>query len=100
VRYFRATKVFVDTAKKCTKQLLGILTLMLCLVLLFAIMLYQVEKGHACFIGEVGCDPPKALKDIYHVGDRILLNKNGDLSQFPDVFYGLWFSFVTLTTTG
>jgi hypothetical protein len=100
VRYFRATKVFTDTARKCAKQLLGILTLMLCLVILFAIMLYQVERGRACFIGEDNCSPPSAVKDTYHTGDRILLNKNGDLSQFPDVFYGLWFSFVTLTTTG
>ena len=105
VRHFRATKVFLDTARKCFDQLIGILTLMLGLVILFAIILYQIENGVTCFVGDPGCvvPPPPAgslLPVPLRLGDRVVLNKLGGLSQIPDVFYGLWFSFVTLTTTG
>jgi hypothetical protein len=51
VRHFDATKVLIETAQKTWEQLLGILGLLTFLVIIFAIMLYEVEKGHACFQG-------------------------------------------------
>ena len=79
---------------------MGILSLMVFLVIIFAIMLYEVEKGKHCFVGDEGCiitvDTTLGVRN----GDRVLVNKDNKLSQFPDVFAGLWFCFVTLTTTG
>lgn len=99
-RHFQATKVLTETARKAFNQLLGILLLMSFLVVLFAILLYEVEHGHVCYVGETGCEVPDALQGLVNVGDRIVVNKDGGASQFGNVFYGLWFSFVTLTSTG
>lgn len=63
-------------------------------------MLFEVEGGTACYVGDVGCNVPPGLNGVFHDGQRIIINKKGDLSQFPTVFDGLWFTIVTLTTTG
>ncbi len=99
-RHFEASKVLTETAKKVVKQILGMLALLAFFVTLFAIFLFQVEGGTPCFVGDVGCIPPEAVANTVHIGDRILVNKQGDVSQFGNVFFGIWFSFVTITTTG
>jgi hypothetical protein len=53
VRHFEATNVLMETAQKTWEQLLGMLGLLTFLVVVFAIMLYEVETGHACFEGTV-----------------------------------------------
>jgi hypothetical protein len=70
------------------------------LTVLFAIILFGIESGTPCFVGDPGCVVPASLQGRVEIGDRIIVNKLGESSQIPDVFYGLWFSFVTLTTTG
>ena len=97
-RHFTASKVLSETAMKIWKQILGMISFLVFLVSLFAILLYQVEAGKACYVGDSGCDVPSGA--VVNIGDRILINKNGELSQFSNVFYGFWFSIVTLTTTG
>lgn len=47
-------------------------------------------------VGDPGCPFIVGIKP----GQRYLINKLGEVSQIPDVFYGLWFCFATLTTTG
>ncbi len=69
------------------------------MVILFAILLYQVEGGRACFVGDSDCHPPPDAFGL-QTGDKIYINKDGELTQFGNVFFGLWYSFVTLTTTG
>ena len=100
IRHFDATVVLSETVRKATSQLLSIFVLLIFLVIVFAIMLFEIESGKACFVGDPGCVPPDSIQDIVHDGDRIIVNKLGGVSQFPDVFYGLWFCFVTLTSTG
>lgn len=51
VRHFDATKVLIETAQKTLERLLGILGFLTFLVVVFAIMLYEVEKGRACYQG-------------------------------------------------
>mmetsp|Transcript_3920 Transcript_3920/g.8935 ORF Transcript_3920/g.8935 Transcript_3920/m.8935 type:complete len:364 (+) Transcript_3920:88-1179(+) len=75
------------------------LALLIFLVVLFATLLYAVERGDPCYVGDEGCVPPSGAVGLVP-GDRVLINKEGDLSSFSDVFYGLWYSFVTLTTVG
>lgn len=70
------------------------------LTVMFAILLYEVEKGKRCFVGDDNCVVPPSIAGIVHTGDMILVNKNGAPSQYSNVFFGLWFCFVTLTTTG
>jgi hypothetical protein len=70
------------------------------LVLLFAIVLYQLEKGTPCFVGETGCNPPDSAAGYLHDGQLVNINENGGLTMIPNVFYGVWYSFVTITTTG
>lgn len=100
VRHFKATEVLVITTKKAFSQIVGILTLLVFLVILFAIILYELESGHACFVGDPDCEVPGSIAGVVVEGQRIIVNKLGSTSQIPDVFYGMWFSFVTLTTTG
>ena len=89
-----------ETARKVWKQILGMICLLSFLVVLFAIMFFGVEGGTACYVGDANCNVPAPDIGIVHPGDRIMINKYGQLSSFPNMFYGLWFSFVTLTTTG
>lgn len=98
-RHFNASKVIMETAQRGYKQILGMISFLVFLVILFAILLYQVESGRPCFVGDDDCHPPADALGL-HVGDKIRIDKNGDLSNFSNVFYGLWYSFVTLTSTG
>lgn len=97
-RHFTSSKVLSETALKIWKQVLGMISFLVFLVSLFAILLYQVEAGKACYVGDPDCDVPSDA--VVNIGDRILINKLGKLSQFGNVFFGFWFSIVTLTTTG
>jgi hypothetical protein len=99
-RHFRASQVLTETASKVWKQILGMVSLLSFLTVLFAILLYEVERGHKCYVGDANCVVPSAIASYVHEGDMILVNKSGGASNFASVFYGLWFSFVTLTTTG
>lgn len=76
------------------------LVFMAFIVLLFAIVLYQLEKGESCYVGDPGCVVPEMIQDIVHPGQIIFVNKMGLPSSFQNVFFGVWFSFVTLTTVG
>jgi len=99
-RHFHASKVLSETARKVWRQILGMLALLSFLTVLFAILLYEVERGKRCYVGDKGCEPPASIADYVHTGDMILVDKKGNASSFANVFYGLWFCFVTLTTTG
>jgi uncharacterized BrkB/YihY/UPF0761 family membrane protein len=98
-RHFNASKVITETAQRAYKQILGMISFLVFLVILFAILLYQVESGRACFVGDDDCQVPTDALGL-HVGDKIRINKHGELTSFGNVFFGLWFSFVTLTSTG
>lgn len=69
------------------------------LVVLISILLYYVERGRICYIGDADCT---SFNDegIYPFGQRIQVDKSGQLSKFSNIFTGIWFSFVTLTTCG
>eukprot|EP01042_Synura_sphagnicola_P011555 gene11555-14751_t len=99
-RHFRASKVLLETARRVVFQIFGMLTFLAFLVLLFAIILYQLEKGRGCYAGDPGCLIPEEVAYTVKVGEFVWLNKAGDLSSFPNVFYGVWFSCVTITTVG
>lgn len=98
-RHFNASKVIQETAYRAYKQILGMISFLVFLVILFAILLYQVESGTPCFVGDEHCHPPSDAIGL-HTGDKIRINKDGQLTAFGNVFFGLWYSFVTLTTTG
>ena len=99
-RHFHASRVIYETFLKAWKQILGIITLLGFIVFLFASMLYEIESGTPCYVGDNGC----ILKDsdliLYQIGDRVVIDKFGDISQIPNVFVGLWYSFITITTVG
>jgi len=99
-RHFKASKVLSETANNSWRQILGIIGLLSFLVVMFAIMLFEVEAGTPHYVGDPGFTVPSSLDGIVHDGDRIVVNKNGAASQYSNVFYGVWFSLVTITTTG
>jgi hypothetical protein len=92
--------VLFETANKALSQILGIISLLLFIVLMFALFLYEVEKGTPCFVGDFGCELPEENDHEYKAGQRVLINKVGDVSGFKTVLESLWFSMVTLTSVG
>lgn len=99
-RHFQAAEELGLTAKKAWRQLLGMISLLILLVIIFAIMLYELEGGRVCFVGDSNCSDTDGLVDNFNIGTRVKINKIGKLSNFNNMFYSLWFSVVTLTTTG
>ncbi|RHY56974.1 hypothetical protein DYB30_005280, partial [Aphanomyces astaci] len=73
---------------------------------IFAFVIYQLEMGTECFVGEpcvvggkVLTKMPEATKHMkFH--KRILIDSKGNLTQFEDVFSGIWFIIVTITSVG
>ena len=53
-RHFHASKVLSETARRVWKQILGMIALLSFLTVLFAILLYQVERGKRCYVGDPG----------------------------------------------
>jgi hypothetical protein len=98
-RHFSASKIIYDTARTAWKQIFGIISLLVFIVIVFAIMLFEVEQGQECFYG-INCPSTLGDEEGYKIGQRILVDKNGDITQFANVLDGLWFCMVTLTTTG
>ena len=76
------------------------LTLMVFIVTVFAILLFEVEQGNSCYVGETNCNVPEDVVGSLPTGQYVLLNKAGEISAFSNALYGLWFSMVTLTSTG
>ena len=99
-RHFEASQALGKTAAKAWRQILGMIALLILLVVIFAIMLYEVEGGSVCFVGDPNCIDGSGLVSSMNLGTRVKINKIGELSSFSNMFYSLWFSLVTLTTTG
>ena len=99
-RHFSASKVLFETAHKALSQIMGIMSLLLFIVLMFSLFLFEVEKGTPCFVGESDCELPEDNEHEYKIGQRVLINKVGDVSGFTTVLESLWFSMVTLTSVG
>jgi hypothetical protein len=99
-RHFSASKVLFETANKALTQILGIISLLLFIVLMFALFLFEVEKGTPCYVGDADCELPEENDHEYGIGQRVLINKVGDVSAFKTVLESMWFSMVTLTSVG
>eukprot|EP00602_Paraphysomonas_sp_CaronLab_P010717 CAMPEP_0185039296 /NCGR_PEP_ID=MMETSP1103-20130426/36005_1 /TAXON_ID=36769 /ORGANISM="Paraphysomonas bandaiensis, Strain Caron Lab Isolate" /LENGTH=1209 /DNA_ID=CAMNT_0027578127 /DNA_START=65 /DNA_END=3694 /DNA_ORIENTATION=- len=99
-RHFSASQVLVATANKAWRQIVGILSLLFFIVIVFALLLYEVEKGTACYVGDSNCDVPDDITGTVKNGQRILINKLGEETKFSNVLDALWFSIVTLTSVG
>ena len=53
-RHFQASKVLSETAARVWKQILGMIALLSFLTVLFAILLFEVERGTPCYVGDPG----------------------------------------------
>jgi len=73
---------------------------MVFMVTLFGIIMYELERGEACYVGDADCVVPDSIADSVNIGDAILLNKYGEVTTVPNVFYGIWFAIVTIMTVG
>jgi len=104
MRSFRATEILTETANKSFYQISAMVGLLFLIVIVLAILLFEVEAGKPCYVGDpgpLGCKSiPSNIEFRVRVGDRIVIDKNGNLSNFSNVFFGVWFGFVTVTTTG
>lgn len=100
MRHFKASLVLYETGILAWKQLGAIILFLMFIVTLFAIVLYEFEGGTPCFVGDSDCLVPDDYLERVNLHDRLHIDKNGDVSVIPNVFYGFWFSLVTLTTTG
>jgi hypothetical protein len=99
-RHFRASKVLFETATVVWRQISGMLALLALCVLLFSIVLYELEKGRACYLGDPDCQVPLDYEQVLRPGDLVYIGKKGLPSQFTNIFYSVWFSYATATTTG
>lgn len=99
-RHFRASKVLIETARRIWRQIVGMLMLLAFLVFLFAIIMFVLERGEACYVGDDNCPVPEDDLPGLRIGQLVYLTKGNKLSVIPNVFFGVWFSFVTITTTG
>lgn len=99
-RHFSASQVLFQTANNAWKQILGMLSLLVFIVTIFALLLYEVEKGTPCYVGQSDCKVPEEAQNVLHDGQQIWIDKNGNLSKFESVLDALWFSVVTLSSTG
>lgn len=90
----------IETAQKVWKQLVGMLAFLMFIITVFAILLFEVEQGEGCYVGDAGCNIPISAMSTVTKGQFIFINKQGDISQFSNALYGLWFSIVTMTSTG
>lgn len=98
MRHFKESKILVETFKRAWKQIAAIVALLLFIVTLFGIIMYELERGTPCFVGDDNC--LQSEDTDLRPGSRILINKYGDLSTIQNVFYGIWFSIVTMLTVG
>jgi hypothetical protein len=99
-RHFSASQVLFQTAHKAWKQILGMISLLVFIVTIFALLLYEVEKGSPCYVGDRNCEVPEEAAGTLHVGQEIWIDKTGQLSKFASVLDALWFAVVTLSSTG
>ena len=95
-RHFLSTQVLIETVYKVFSQLLGAIFLLGSFSWLFSSILFELEKGRECYVGESNCDPGNGQI----VGQRTFINIKGSPSSYSNFWYSLWFSFVTLTSTG
>lgn len=95
-RQYRLSKVLWRTAKRVTARIIGMTIVLAFIVVLLSILLYNIERGDICYVGDADC----LSEGLYRIGERIQINKDGNISQFSNIFTAIWFSFVTLTTCG
>ncbi|ETV88832.1 hypothetical protein H257_00320 [Aphanomyces astaci] len=101
-----ATVVVSEAILKTYKRLVIPYFMLTLVTTIFAFVIYQLEMGTECFVGEpcvvggkVLTKMPEATKHMkFH--KRILIDSKGNLTQFEDVFSGIWFIIVTITSVG
>jgi hypothetical protein len=98
MRHFESSTIFYETASKVGRTIFAVLSIIVFMIVIFSVILFGVEQGTICYVGDIGCEVPDGL--IVHTGDLIYVNKLGNPSSFKNALYGIWFSFVTFTTTG
>lgn len=100
-RSFKAAQILNETFYRVGSQLIAVLSLLTGVVVLFSIVLYEMERGKKCFANSTTCVPVNVPPTFYVTpGSVAYINKNGVLSQFSNALYAIWFSFVTVTSTG
>jgi hypothetical protein len=90
-RHFRASKVLFETATVVWRQISGMLALLALCVLLFSIVLYELEKGRECYLGEPDCEVPWDYEKVLRPGDLVYIGKKGMPSQFTNIFIFCFF---------
>lgn len=99
-RYLHASKVLYETLKRILGQIAGLAGFLMFVVILFAVVFYEVESGRECFVGDAGCSTPSSVRGIVHTNERIMIDEKGEMSKFNNVFVGIWFVLVTISSTG
>jgi hypothetical protein len=82
-------------------RIAGIMFLLSVIIVAFSVLFYEVEYGKPCYIGERHCDGSNDSELMtLRNGIQVAFNKDGSLTGFGNILYAVWFSVVTLTTTG
>ncbi|KAG9416799.1 hypothetical protein AC1031_001185 [Aphanomyces cochlioides] len=101
-----ATIVVSEAIMKTYKRLVIPYFMLALVTTIFAFIIYQLEMGTECFVGQPCIVNGQALTKMPNAtlhmkpGKRILIDGKGNLSQFEDVFSGIWFIIVTITSVG
>jgi hypothetical protein len=100
IRYFEGAEVLAQSWTKIWKELVSLIFFLVIIVFLFSLLIYELEAGKECFYdtGDSKCDT--SVSSTARKGDRLIINKNGEVSAFYNVFECMWFSFVTILAVG
>ncbi|KAF0695180.1 Aste57867_13987 [Aphanomyces stellatus] len=101
-----ATVVVSEAILKTYRRLIIPYFMLALATTIFAFVIYQLEMGTECFVGQP-CVVNGALLTTMPAATahmkpnkRILIDSKGNLTQFEDVFSGMWFIIVTITSVG
>jgi hypothetical protein len=68
IRHFTVTRVLFETLEKCFYQILAMVGMLTFAVTCFAVIIYELESGHACYVGAASTNwhghDPSAVYDF------------------------------------
>ncbi|KAI9986775.1 hypothetical protein PInf_025732 [Phytophthora infestans] len=103
-RHFRGTKVLASTAIKVWKPLVIPLFFLFTGCIIAGAMVYEIERGKECFVGEVcmwwnkDVLTPELVEGL-PIGKRVLIQDKLK-STIIDMIHSTWLSYTTLTSVG
>uniref|UniRef100_A0A7S3UV12 Ion transport domain-containing protein n=1 Tax=Heterosigma akashiwo TaxID=2829 RepID=A0A7S3UV12_HETAK len=100
-RHFQGAAVLVETFHLAWKKLLVPILFFFLFTLIFGGLVFAVESGTECFVGEGSCSMLGYEDEfMYSNGTRLLIDPYGELANINDMNGAIWLTIVTMTSVG